>query len=348
MNAPALPGAAQHPFFTPPDHSGLIWGFAFDGSTTAQPLTAAEAQARLADAPSPERFVWLHFNLANAHCLRWLQQYGGLDEQFFDALQDGLASTRIERLEHSLLAVINDLDFDFNFESSDLHTLWIHVSPHVVISARAHPLRSVDTLRQQLRNGDAPETSTQLLERLLRAQADVLVRVMRDVTQRVDQIEDRMLGGRSAPVQPRQLGTLRRLLVRLKRLLAPEPSAMFRLLQTPPAWMGTDDLQALHAASEEFSLFLRDMQSLEERIKLLQEEIASGINEDTNRSLYTLTMITVLALPVNLVAGLFGMNVGGIPLSQHPYGFAIVIALIIAFSLALVAWLALRRRRAEP
>ena len=26
-----------------------------------------------------------------------------------------------------------------------------------------------------------------------------------------------------------------------------------------------------------------------------------------------LTMVTVLALPINLIAGLFGMNVGGIP-----------------------------------
>ena len=29
-------------------------------------------------------------------------------------------------------------------------------------------------------------------------------------------------------------------------------------------------------------------------------------------------MVTVLALPINLVAGLFGMNVGGIPLSITP------------------------------
>ena len=86
------------------------------------------------------------------------------------------------------------------------------------------------------------------------------------------------------------------------------------------------------------------MQSLEERIKLLQEEIAASINEDTNRSLYTLTMITVLALPVNLMAGLFGMNVGGIPLSQDPLGFWIVMGVVVTFSVLLAVW-AIRKRR---
>jgi zinc transporter len=34
------------------------------------------------------------------------------------------------------------------------------------------------------------------------------------------------------------------------------------------------------------------------------------VGEQTNRSVFTLTMVTVLALPINLVAGLLGMNVG--------------------------------------
>lgn len=48
---------------------------------------------------------------------------------------------------------------------------------------------------------------------------------------------------------------------------------------------------------------------------LLQEEIAANLNEQTNRTLFTLTVVTVLALPINIIASFFGMNVGGIPLA---------------------------------
>ena len=63
------------------------------------------------------------------------------------------------------------------------------------------------------------------------------------------------------------------------------------------------------------------MGMLQERIKLLQEEIAAQVNENNNRSVFILTMVTVLALPINIVAGLLGMNVGGMPLAQHEHGF---------------------------
>ena len=80
------------------------------------------------------------------------------------------------------------------------------------------------------------------------------------------------------------------------------------------------DVQELRQASEEFSVVLHDMASLQERIKLLQEEIAAQVNEENNRSLFVLTIVTVLALPINIIAGLLGMNVGGVPLAQHAQG----------------------------
>lgn len=59
----------------------------------------------------------------------------------------------------------------------------------------------------------------------------------------------------------------------------------------------TEDVQALREASEEFSVVLRDMSTLQERIKLLQEEIAAQVDEDDNRSLFVLTVVTVICQP---------------------------------------------------
>jgi zinc transporter len=141
------------------------------------------------------------------------------------------------------------------------------------------------------------------------------------------------------------LGALRRVLVRLQRLLAPEPAALFRLLQRPPTWMSETDLQELRQSTEEFSVVLNDMSSLQERIKLLQEEIAAQVNEENNRSLYVLTVVTVLALPINIIAGLLGMNVGGVPLAQDTHGFWIVVAIVVTFTLAVVGLLVHRQKR---
>ena len=56
-----------------------------------------------------------------------------------------------------------------------------------------------------------------------------------------------------------------------------------------------------------------------------------------------MTIFTVLALPVNMIAGLLGMNVGGIPLAQDPLGFWTIVAIVATFTL-IAGWSAFRRR----
>jgi zinc transporter len=329
------------------DEAGLICGYLFDPGAAqpaqvVQSAQAAEWLARIDDAPIDGRYMWLHFNLGHAQAERWLERHAGLSELFFETLHEGLHSTRIERADDSLIAVINDVHFEFSFEPSDISTLWISVGPRLVVTARTHPLRSVDGLRTAVKAGDVPRSTAELLEHLLRVQADMLVDIVRGVTSRIDDVEDELLAGRLDHKRAR-LGVSRRLLVRLQRLLAPEPSALFRLLQRPPPWMTELDAQELRGSTEAFSEVLRDMGGLQERIKLLQEEVAANVNEETNRSLFVLTVVTVLALPINITAGLFGMNVGGIPLAEHKSGFWIVVALVTAFT-AIAAWIAFRKK----
>jgi len=100
----------------------------------------------------------------------------------------------------------------------------------------------------------------------------------------------------------------------------------------------------LRQSSEEFSVALNDMNALLERIMLLQEEIAAQVNQQNNRSLFLLTIFTVLALPINIIVGLFGMNVGGIPMNQDDRGFWTIVGIVAAFT-GPTLWIVLRRRR---
>jgi len=334
------------------DDKGLICGFLFRPGEAGQPLTlndAAEWLSRHRESPDEERgdrgdatFVWLHFNLADATAERWMQQHAGLPAEFYEALRQGSRSTRIEDAQDHLLAVVNDVAFEFSFDPSEIKTLWLAVRERVVVTARTHPLRSIDRLREAVKHGLRFGSPVALLNHLFDDQGDVLVRIVRDATVRVDTMEDNVLAGHLAHTRA-ELGKLRRVLVRLQRLLAPEPGALFRLLRQSPPWVRSEDLDELRQATEEFSLVIRDLAALQERIKLLQEELAAQIGEQTNRSVFTLTVVTVLALPINIIAGLFGMNVGGIPLAQNEHGF-LIIGLLVAAFMVVAGWLAFRKR----
>jgi zinc transporter len=322
------------------DQSGLICGYLFTGRHAGKALHTTDVLQYLNQTQRLEQshFLWLHFNLANASTEKWLRENSQSPEEFYESLHQGSRSTRIEHADQHLIAVINDVLHDFTFDPSEIATLWLNVGRDIMISARRKPLKSVDHLRNAVNAGEIFLSPMELLTHLLRDQADVLTGIVRDATTKIDEVEDHLLAEKLSRKRA-NLGELRRLLVRLQRLLAPEPAALFRLLQKPPAWMADSDVHELRQSTEEFSVVLSDMASLQERIKLLQEEIAAHVGEENSRSLFVLTIVTVLALPINITTGLMGMNVGGIPWGQNDFGFWIVVALVGLITV-IGAWIA--------
>lgn len=325
------------------DQSGLVYGYVFSAAGAGRAVDTAGAVAWLGEEGKPEReFIWLHFNSAHAATEHWLRRHLDLPEEFTDVLKEGSRSTRIEQVHRSLIAVVNDVVYDLMRQSSlQVATLWLSVEPRCLLSVRSQPLQSVDRLRAAVKAGETFPSPLALVVHLLRDQADVLVQIMRGTAEKVDRIEDSFLADRLP--ERANLGGIRRDLVRLQRLLAPEPAALFRLVSRPPDWVTLEDAQDLQQSTEEFAVVLRDMAGLQERIKLLQEEIVARIGERTNRSVFLLTAVTVIALPINLTAGLFGMNVGGVPFNQDGDGFWIVLALVAVIT-AIAAWLTFRAR----
>jgi zinc transporter len=331
------------------DRNGLVWGYRFRPGAAPEPIGCDAALQQLAQMreastlSAGQGFVWLHLSLSNAAAERWMRQSLQLSEGFYDSLHEATGSTRLEVEGDALLAVLHDVLFNTSFDSANVATVTLHMEPHLVISARLRPLRAVDQLRVAVRAGQPLRSTPELLAQLLRDQAEVMADIVRKTTARLDSIEDTMLADRVSASRS-ELSALRRSLVRLQRLLAPEPAALFRLLNRPPQWLSEEDVQDLRQAAEEFATAVTDSGVLVERLKLLQEELSATVEEHTNRTLFILTLVTVLALPINVVTGLFGMNVGGVPLAQHGQGFTIVVCTLAAITAVLAYFLLIRRR----
>jgi zinc transporter len=327
------------------DRNGLVWGYLFSSGHAPSEIGCEAALQWLAqpEGDASSGFVWLHFSLSNAGAERWMRQSLELTDAFYDSLRESIGSTRLELEDDALVAVMHDVLFNSAFDASSISTVTLCMEQRLVVTARLRPLRSIDRLRGEVRTGHSFRSSAELLAELLHDQAAVLSDIVRQSTARADAVEDTLLQDRVS-VSRSELSSLRRSLVRLQRLLAPEPAALFRLLSRPPSWLSEEDLRDLRQAAEEFTAAVVDSGSLAERLKLLQEELAALVSEHTNRTLFILTLVTVLALPINIVAGLLGMNVGGIPFSQHRQGFLMVV-ISLSIVTGLLAYFVLLKRR---
>ena len=64
--------------------------------------------------------------------------------------------------------------------------------------------------------------------------------------------------------------------------------------------------------------------------RLLQDELMAKLTERSNQLLYILSVMTAVLLPMTIISGLFGMNVGGLPLLENREGFWIVSVISLA------------------
>ncbi len=136
-------------------------------------------------------------------------------------------------MHQNLIAVINDVDYDFERKKPlKVATLWLNVGARCLLSVRSLSLRSVNQLRLAVEAGEAFHGPMSLLIHRLQEQADVLLGIVGNSAQITNTVEETLLSGQ-LPTRA-SLGGIRRDLVRLRRLLAPEPASLFRLINRPP------------------------------------------------------------------------------------------------------------------
>jgi Mg2+ and Co2+ transporter CorA len=64
----------------------------------------------------------------------------------------------------------------------------------------------------------------------------------------------------------------------------------------------------------------------------------SATSERTNATLQFLTVVSVIFLPLNLLAGIFGMNFEYLPLIHDPWAVWLVFGTMLGLALGLIFW----------
>jgi len=318
------------------DSHGLICAFAL---APVEPLEHDALQAI-----EPERPIWLHFNLADRRARDWLAEEAQLPEQAREALLEDDAHVHVQTWSTGFVAVLRDLEHRTSGSEARFSTFAVYVDARRVVSARRHPLETFDRLRHEVSTGLELPSTVALFEHLIECLAETFEQLVDKLATTVEEAEDTILAGHSKD-QGTELRRARWLLARLRREARANRGAMTRLpAHLPAACGGTDRQQSLAAAVDRFSGVAQDLELVEERARLMQEEIAGRLGEATNRNLYLLSTVTVALLPITLITGIFGMNVGGLPWAGDARGFAHTMV-IIGVAVAAALWVISRTQK---
>lgn len=307
--------------------AGLLWAMRFDADGRGH---IADAAVDLADlAAFGEGFLWLHFDLGRAELDGAIVQ-GQLGPQRLAASAFGVDEHQRITVEGAHVGgVVADLSRVADGTEQDDVTGRLHfvMGPRSLVSGRRKPVESPEAARAAAADGTRLASPVLLLETLIGYVIASISASGGKLSDELDGIEDHILDERVRGDR-RRLSPIRRDAVRLHRQLL-GLRAVFHRLENDGAGQDLPP-QAMTAAAriaQRLDALDRDMNLIAERSRLLQEELSARVADQSNRQLYTLSVLTALFLPPTFITGFFGVNTKGLPLADNPNGTLIVLLL---------------------
>ncbi len=317
-------------------------------SSAAVPVLADDVRGE----PRPEtiempRLRWINIDAPRLADRQWLAERFGFHELDLEDVASHNQRPKVDEYEEYLFLVMQFPRFDK--DSGRLHAaeLDIFLGPDYVITlpneeilplpAMFDRVRSRDDVRQQLMSKGSGYLLYEILDRCVDASFPMLGQLGRKLRRLEDDIFE---GGRSSEIV-RDISNAKQEIINFRAVIRPQ-RAVFRALERAKQ----------RYLTEELDIYFDDLTDASERIWDVLEnflEIVNGL-ESTNESvlshrlndgLRVLTAVSVILLPLTLVASMFGMNVA-FPGEGTPVAFWVIVAAMLGIAVVMVLFF--RRR----
>lgn len=321
--------------------SGVAEGsFAFrlDGRGGGSELAPEEARA----AKSPEGLVWLHVGWEDEEARAWLAGPDGIDEVAREALLAEEPRPRGAVHGDALLVVLRGVNLNPGADVEDMVSVRAWMEPGRIITAWRRPVMALREVERAVRVGQGPRDRGEFLVMLLDGLSDRIGDAIAELEDRVDDLEDAFLDP-DRDVPHAEIANLRRKAIAFRRHLAPQRDAVVHLQSSRVTWLDERDRVLLRELADRTTRYLEDLDAARERASIAHEQVTNQIAERTNRAMYMLTIVAAVFLPLGLLTGLLGINVGGIPGSKEPTAFLVVCGLLVLIAAAEIWFFKVRR-----
>tara|TARA_B100002003_G_scaffold244207_1_gene269836 strand:- start:106 stop:1218 length:1113 start_codon:yes stop_codon:yes gene_type:complete len=327
----------------------LLWAYDVFPDGRAEAVTPRDAHQPLAEGAA---WRWTHVDGLAPGAEEWLAGggCGPLSDIVAEALTETDTRPRAQSGHGGALIFLRGVNLNQGADPEDMISIRLWIEETRVISVVLRRLLTVAELRERMETGEAPARPGLFLTELAEGLAARMGPVLDALEDRADDMEDKAAEaalGMIDPLDPREtrraLAELRRVVIALRRYLAPQREALAELRRMGAAPLDDVDRAELAETGDRMTRYVEDLDAVRERALVLAEEAQARAAERSNRAMYVLSIVTAVFLPLGFLTGLLGVNLGGLPGAAAPWGFAAFVVML-ALVAGLELWLIRRLR----
>lgn len=286
--------------------------------------------------------VWVHLDRSVAEAERWVLEDAGLEPATAAGLLAEETRPRAFAARGKLLLILRGVNLNPGAAPDDMIALRVWSDGLRVISLRHRRLLSTTDAAEAIEVGHGPRTAAALLVDLVTRLTGRVEPVLENLDEQTDGLEEGIASREPGAVRTK-LAELRRQVVALRRYLAPQRLALASLAHDELSWLEPADRSHLREQADRTTRYVEDLEALRERGAVIHDELANHVAEQLNARMAILSLVAGVFLPLGLITGLLGINVGGMPGATDPDAFWVVCGILLGFGMALAAVLRWRR-----
>ena len=236
------------------------------------------------------------------------------------------------------------------FAVFDQILLTVHPTDCAVRDAYAAKLLSAASAESHAAGARLPSGPADLMLRIVNHMVDGYLELRRELTHQLDHWQTELLDPKTRFNNWNAMLEARISLHQLDEICEDQRSAVQDWIEAIKTWPDADtpssqrERDLLHVRSRDV---LAHIERVVHHVRRLEQSAETAVqmhfnaqSHRTNEIMRTLTVLTAVFLPLNLIAGIFGMNFEYIPLLHQSNGFllAMVLMLLIACGLVVFFW----------
>src|SRR6266550_6476502 len=309
-----------------------------------QQLSRQEIERALA---AGEGTLWVDIDTRDSDKVAMLRDVFHFHPLAIEEAVNSQSRVKLEEFDRYVLLIVRTVAFcETTDDPYDLDTVNISffLGKNYLVTvhgADTNPVAATEELLQR-----KPELVTHGPARLMHAIVDQAVDAYFPIIDKLDEFMDSLeekIYGTFDQGALREVFAVKRLVLTLRRHLAPERDALSVLTNRPSTLLAPDTQVYFR---DIYDHVLRIYDSLENFRDLLSSTLDSYLTQVSNRlgmATKALGIVATVTLPFVVVSGMWGMNFEHIPLHGHPHGFMILLFGQVALSLLILAGLRWRK-----
>src|SRR6201989_3193573 len=313
--------------------------------TTAEspPTERTEPRVEIVESPG---LRWINIERPRALEQAWLEERFDFHPLDYEDVRSRNQRPKVDEYDDYLFIVLHFPRYDKTVSRLNAAEVDIFVGPDYLITLPNEPLQPISYLFERCRANEEFRDSIYskgpgyLLYKIVDDSVDASFPMLAKMGNKLERIEEEIFEGKGEEVV-RDISNVKQEIINFRKVVRPQRTA-FRDLERNKARYIAEDLDIYFEDIIDASERVWDMlENYKEVVEGLEATNESAIAHRTNETFRVLTAISLVFLPLTLIASIWGMNVR-VPGEQSITAFWVIMVVMLAILLAVVGFF--RRR----